>query len=102
MHAEKDPETDEEITSAMELVRLAIPHRVYTQSHIDYVVEAILQVYERRASITGYRIVSQPKFLRHFTARFEPINVLTNLETLRAYHGEQLLGQTTGSSRPLV
>ena len=91
MHAEKDPETDEEMPFPMELVRLAIPHRVYTQSHIDYVVEAILQVYERRASINGYRVVSQPKFLRHFTARFEPINVLTNLETLRAYHGEQII-----------
>jgi tryptophanase len=72
MHAEKDPETGEEMPSAMDLVRLAIPHRVYTQSHIDYVVEAILQVFERRAAIGGYRIVSQPKFLRHFTARFEP------------------------------
>ena len=43
------------------------------EQHIDYVVEAILQVYERRASISGYHIVSQPKFLRHFTARFEPL-----------------------------
>jgi tyrosine phenol-lyase len=72
MHAEHS-EAGEEMPSAMDLVRLAIPHRVYTQSHIDYVVEAILQVYERRASIPGYRIVSQPKFLRHFTARFEPL-----------------------------
>ena len=73
MHAEKDPETGAEMPSAMDLVRLAIPHRVYTQSHIDYVVEAILQVYERRESIVGYRIISQPKFLRHFTAQFEPL-----------------------------
>jgi tyrosine phenol-lyase len=73
MHAEKHPETGAEMPSPMDLVRLAIPHRVYTQSHIDYVVEAILAVYERRESIGGYRIVSQPKFLRHFTARFEPI-----------------------------
>jgi tyrosine phenol-lyase len=73
MHAEKDPESGEEMPSAMDLVRLAIPHRVYTQSHIDYVVEAILQVYERRESIGGYRIINQPKFLRHFTARFEPL-----------------------------
>ena len=93
MHAEKDPETDEEMPFPMELVRLAIPHRVYTQSHIDYVVEAILQVYERRDSINGYRIVSQPTFLRHFTARFEPINLLTNLGTLRTYQGEQVLLQ---------
>jgi tryptophanase len=73
MHAEKNPETGAEMPSAMDLVRLAIPHRVYTQSHIDYVVEAILAVYERRESIPGYRIISQPKFLRHFTARFEPL-----------------------------
>lgn len=72
MHAEKHPDTGAETPSAMDLVRLAIPHRVYTQSHIDYVVEAILQVYERRESIGGYRIISQPEFLRHFTARFEP------------------------------
>jgi tyrosine phenol-lyase len=75
MHAEKD-ERGEEIPAPMELVRLAIPHRVYTQSHIDYVIEAILQVHERRASIGGYRIVSQPKFLRHFTARFAPLDEL--------------------------
>jgi tryptophanase len=56
----------------MELVRLAIPHRVYTQSHIDYVIEAIEEVFARRETITGYRITSQPAFLRHFTARFEP------------------------------
>ena len=73
MHAEKDPDTGEEMPSAMDLVRLAIPHRVYMQSHIDYVVEAILAVYDRRRSIGGYRITSQPQFLRHFTARFEPL-----------------------------
>ena len=73
MHAEKHTETGEEMPSAMDLVRLAIPHRVYTQSHIDYVVEAILQVYERRAAIGGYQITSQPKFLRHFTAQFKPL-----------------------------
>ena len=73
MHAEKHSETGEEIPSGMDLLRLAIPHRVYTQSHIDYVVEAILQIFERRETIGGYRIVSQPKFLRHFTAQFEPL-----------------------------
>ena len=73
MHAEKHTESGAEMPAAMDLVRLAVPHRVYTQSHIDYVVEAILQVYERRASIPGYRIASQPKFLRHFTAQFEPL-----------------------------
>ena len=73
MHGETLTENSEEVPSSMELVRLAIPHRVYTQSHIDYVIEAILQVYERRESISGYRITSQPKFLRHFSACFEPL-----------------------------
>jgi tryptophanase len=57
----------------LELVRLAIPRRVYTQSHIDYVVEAIINVYERREEMKGYRITYEPAFLRHFTARFEPL-----------------------------
>ena len=91
MHDEKDAETGEGVASAMELVRLAIPHRVYTQSHIDYVVEAILQVYERRTSISGCNIVSQPKFLRHFTARFKPVDGPTKLPSMRSYHGESVL-----------
>ncbi|NIP80878.1 MAG: tyrosine phenol-lyase, partial [Actinobacteria bacterium] len=65
-------ETGEERPADRELVRLAIPRRVYTQSHIDYVVEVILEVWDRRESIHGYRIVEQAPFLRHFTARFEP------------------------------
>ena len=56
-----------------ELLRLAIPRRVYTQSHIDYLVEAILEVNPRKDKIRGFEIVSQPKFLRHFTARFRPV-----------------------------
>jgi tryptophanase len=75
MHAERDPQTGDEIPAPMELVRLAIPHRVYTQSHIDYVIEAILAVNKRREAISGYRIVSQPEFLRHFSARFEPFSL---------------------------
>ena len=57
----------------MDLVRLAIPRRVYTQSHIDYVAEAVIAVASARASLRGYRIVSAPKTLRHFTAMFEPM-----------------------------
>jgi tryptophanase len=68
-----DAEAGREIPAAMELVRLAIPRRVYTQSHIDYVVEIILDVFAHRDSIPGYRIVQQPPFLRHFTARFEAL-----------------------------
>jgi tyrosine phenol-lyase len=56
-----------------ELVRLAIPRRVYTQSHIDYVVEAILEVFERRENIRGLELVYEARFLRHFTARFRPV-----------------------------
>ena len=90
MHAEKHSDNGAETPSRMELVRLAIPHRVYTQSHIDYVIEAILQVYQRRELIVGYRIVTQPKFLRHFTASFEPVD-LTNPERVGSYYGEQVL-----------
>ncbi|HEY6293016.1 MAG TPA: tryptophanase [Terriglobia bacterium] len=56
----------------MDLVRLAIPRRVYTQSHIDYVIEVILEVWKRRAQIRGLKLTYQAPFLRHFTARFEP------------------------------
>jgi tyrosine phenol-lyase len=58
----------------MELVRLAIPRRVYTQSHIDYVVEIILRVWEQRAQIKGMRLTYEAPFLRHFTAHLEPVN----------------------------
>ncbi len=59
----------------MDLVRLAIPRRTYTQSHIDYVVAACEDVASRAADLPGYRIVDEPPALRHFTARFEPIDV---------------------------
>jgi tryptophanase len=62
-----------EAPAAMELVRLAIPRRVYTQSHVDYVIEVIRFVAERASEMRGMRIVEQPSALRHFTARFEPI-----------------------------
>jgi len=62
-----------EVPSAMELVRLAIPRRVYTQSHIDYVAEGVLEVARRREELAGFRIVSAPAVLRHFTAVFEPL-----------------------------
>jgi tryptophanase len=58
--------------SKHELLRLAIPRRVYTQSHIDYVIEAILEVNARRTELRGLEIVEQPPFLRHFSARFRP------------------------------
>jgi tryptophanase len=55
------------------MLRLAIPRRVYTQSHIDYVVEAILEVNAKKDSIRGLEIVEAPPFLRHFSARMRPV-----------------------------
>ncbi len=62
------------IPPPMELVRLAIPRRVYTQSHIDYVLEIILEVFKNRNSLKGYKIIYEAPMLRHFTAKFEPLN----------------------------
>ncbi len=62
-----------ETPAAMDLVRLAIPRRTYTQSHIDYAIEVVLSVAARAADLRGYRIVREPPALRHFTARFEPL-----------------------------
>jgi tryptophanase len=58
-------------SAQMELVRLAIPRRVYTQSHIDYLIEVIINVYKRRSELTGMNITYQPEALRHFTCHFE-------------------------------
>ncbi len=62
-----------EKAATLDLVRLAIPRRTYTQSHIDYVIEVCQQVAAQAQSLRGYRIVSEPKQLRHFTATFEPL-----------------------------
>jgi tryptophanase len=62
-----------EAPAAMDLVRLAIPRRTYTQSHIDYVIEVCEAVASKAAELPSYRIVEQPAALRHFTARFEPV-----------------------------
>jgi tryptophanase len=62
-----------EIPAAMELVRLAVPRRTYTQSHIDYVGEVVIAVAERAETLRGYRITEQAPWLRHFTARFEQL-----------------------------
>lgn len=71
MFARNDPTTGETQYPPLELVRLAIPRRVYTQSHLDYVVEVISHVYRLRGSIRGVRMAFEPQVLRHFTARFE-------------------------------
>jgi tyrosine phenol-lyase len=73
MFGRRDPQTGQETPGAQELVRLAIPRRVYTQSHIDYVVEVILDVFARRDRIGGFRFTRQAAVLRHFTAHFEPL-----------------------------
>jgi tryptophanase len=57
----------------MDLVRLAIPRRTYTQSHVDYVIEVILEVWRKREQIRGLKLTYEPPFLRHFTARMEPV-----------------------------
>jgi tryptophanase len=62
-----------EAAGPMDLVRLAIPRRVYTQSHIDYVAEAVIYVWRMREQLRGYRITDSPKVLRHFTAAFSPL-----------------------------
>jgi tryptophanase len=74
MFGKKDPETAEEIPAGMELVRLAFPRRVYTQSHFDYTVEVILETFRQREKARGLRITWEPPFLRHFTSHFEPID----------------------------
>jgi tryptophanase len=71
--AHPDPETGEMQYPLMELVRLAIPRRMYTQAHLDYVIDAMQRISERRESIRGYSITYAPELLRHFTARFKPL-----------------------------
>jgi tryptophanase len=66
------PDGSEE-PAAMDLVRLAIPRRTYTQSHVDYVIEVCEEVAGRSGELRGLRIVEEPPTLRHFTARFAPL-----------------------------
>jgi tryptophanase len=73
MFAHPDPKSGQMVYPELELVRLAIPRRVYTQSHIDYLVECIGQVAQRAATLKGYRFTYAPELLRHFTAHFEPL-----------------------------
>jgi tryptophanase len=68
-----DPDSGEMIHPKMELVRLALPRRVYTQSHLDYVVEVLGRIYQNRKKFTGFRIIKQPPLMRHFSCTFEPV-----------------------------
>jgi len=71
--AGRDPKTGKNRHPALELVRLTLPRRVYTQAHMDVVVEAVAQVYERRNEIRGLKMVYEPEYLRFFQARFAPL-----------------------------
>jgi len=71
--AGRDPETGQNRRPALELVRLTLPRRVYTQAHMDVVVEAVASVYERRNEIRGLEMVYEPEYLRFFQARFQPL-----------------------------
>jgi tyrosine phenol-lyase len=73
MFGHSDPVTGEDRVAGRELVRLAIPRRTYTQSHMDYVIEVVLKAWDERESLPGYRIVEQAPFLRHFSAKLEPM-----------------------------
>ena len=68
-----DPSTGKERFAALELLRLAIPRRVYTQSHMDYVLETAAEVVARKDALRGLRIVEESPQLRHFTAKLEPL-----------------------------
>ena len=69
VHNEEGPDSP----ASNELVRLASPRRTYTQSHFDYVGEVLKALAEKKDTLSGYKITEQPEFLRHFTAKLEPI-----------------------------
>jgi len=71
--AQRDKATGEMVYPVLELVRLTLPRRVYTQRHLDHVIETVVALKERRDELEGYRIVYEAPYLRHFTARFEPL-----------------------------
>ncbi len=72
--ADRDPNTRENRYPKLELVRLAIPRKTYTQNHMDYIAAAVKNVFDRRSAIEkGYQIVWEPNILRHFTVKLEEI-----------------------------
>ena len=72
--AHTDPETGEVRYPALETVRLALPRRVYTQKHIDFVIDSLIDLYQNRDRIGGLRLTFEAPYMRHFTARLEPID----------------------------
>lgn len=81
MFGGKDPAAPDgsERTANLELCRLAIPRRVYTQSHMEYVLEIAKIVASQKDTLTGFQIVQQPQFLRHFSATLMPIDSHSNI-----------------------
>jgi tyrosine phenol-lyase len=71
--AGRDPLTGKNRRPALELVRLTLPRRVYTQAHMDVVAESVVRLYEKREQIKGLKMVYEPEYLRFFQARFEPL-----------------------------
>ena len=74
MFGRTDATTGRQVPADHDLVRLALPRRVYTQSHVDYVIEVAETMARQKSAICGYRIVSEPPALRHFSAVFEPLS----------------------------
>ena len=68
-----DPETKEQLEAEFEFTRLALPRRVYTQSHLDIIVEALIEIKKRAQEIKGYEIIWEPEILRHFQAKIRPL-----------------------------
>jgi tryptophanase len=73
MFGSTDPDTGEFIPAPRELVRMCLPRRVYTNSHIDYIAEVASRIVDRKQDVSGYEIVKQPKYLRHFTCELAQI-----------------------------
>jgi tyrosine phenol-lyase len=97
--AGRDPQTGENHVPKLELVRLTIPRRVYTQAHMDVVAESVAAVYEQREEISGLRFTYEPDDLRFFLARFEPV---VASETSRRGAGSQRESTTGSADSPLT
>ena len=71
--AGRNSETGDHYYPELELVRLTIPRRVYTQAHMDVVAESVIEVFKKRKSISGLKMIYEPRYLRFFQARFKPL-----------------------------